>query len=821
MKKFLLAIGIIIMIIPLSYSQKYQLTDTQKDGLIETKSTSKLGLGFNKLIKDPSMIDEFIVKDGKISFIATAKTGNTPEALVGELVSAGMKDCVILNDLVCGRVNVEDVSKFESISILQTVTPEFKPKLNVGSAQNEGDVSLLTDSVRLRTSLNGNGIKIGILSDSYNALGGEEAGILSGDLPGPGNPNKFRKPVRVLKDLPTGSDEGRAMAELIHDIAPGAELFFYTAFGGLFDFAAGIRALEAAGCDIIVDDVSVFTENYFQDGPVGGAVNEVVAKGAHYFSSAGNSDRSSYEDEYRPSGVSGFFGERHNFSASGIDEAHTFGIPAGASISLWIMWDDPSPAFNDKPNPAPKTDLDAFLFDVATGDLLDFSNFNNIVGGFNIELIQYTNETESDQVVDLLIEKFDGPDPRRIKYLDREEGVVFIDQQGANAGTCVGHSNVRGAVATGASAFFNTPEFNDFRAALGAGPLTRASINGFSSAGGTPILIDPAGNPIEPVFNENPLVVGPDGVNTSFFGGDLGFAPDGFPNFFGTSASAPNIAAVTALLLQADKTQTPDDIRNLLVSTAEDMDDPFTQGFDEGYDNKTGHGFVNALEALSLLIDGCSDVESRSVPIQFEGKNFMTSKVAEVGIYRAIQFNNKSKNIHLERKMATNIDRLDAGIQDGWTLVARTNGPGYDGELLGLSVENGIPFVYISKHGKIIKRVAATLRPKNGAGDGRLLVKSAILDEYVTCNGGFISSNESASITIFPNPSGDVVNVASNTDQEMSVSIYNSVGGLIFNESYNSGEKASIGLAKFGKGNYHAIITTQDGFTLQEQIVVK
>ncbi len=588
-------------------AQKYELSEIQKEQLTLLKTESKLGLGFKLLLNDPSKIDRFISKNGNVAFIASPMSDT--ESLLNELLTVGAKDCVIVNGNVCGKASMNTIKKLQGLDQLKMAVPEFKPKLNVGVVDSEGDRSMLTDSIRNTVGLDGSGIKIGILSDSYNSLEGAANSVLQGDLPGIGNPNGYTTPVTILKDLPEdpeaaaprGSDEGRAMAELIHDIAPGAELFFYTAFDGLLDFAAGIRALDVAGCDIIVDDVGYFAESYFQDGAVGGAANEVAANGVSYYSSAGNSDRASYENDYVASGIQGpAGGELLDFG--GNDVAQRLSIPAGDSILLFIMWDDPQPAFNDKPNPNPDTDLDAFLFDANTQELLDSSVIDNLEAGFNIELIQFENESDTDMLVDLLIEKTTGPDPRRIKYLDRDEGVVFIDTIGSNAGTCTGHSNVPGTIAVGAASFFNTPEFNDFRVSLGAAPLTESIVNGFSSAGGTPILLASDGTPIEPLFTENPFVVGPNGTNTSFFGSDLTFAPDGFPNFFGTSASAPLVAAASALLLEANTDLTTADIREALKNTAEDMNDPLTEGFDVGFDFKTGHGFVNAFDALVEIL---------------------------------------------------------------------------------------------------------------------------------------------------------------------------------------------------------------------------
>ncbi|HXW28339.1 MAG TPA: hypothetical protein VEK55_03165, partial [Xanthobacteraceae bacterium] len=96
----------------------------------------------------------------------------------------------------------------------------------------------------------GAGIKVGVLSDSFNDLGGAAADEADGALPPASD-------IQILKDLPSGGiDEGRAMMQIIHDIAPGASLAFYTAFESEQDFANGILALAAAGCKVIVDDVS-------------------------------------------------------------------------------------------------------------------------------------------------------------------------------------------------------------------------------------------------------------------------------------------------------------------------------------------------------------------------------------------------------------------------------------------------------------------------------------------------------------------------------------------------------------------------------------
>src|SRR5438552_2761679 len=160
--------------------------------------------------------------------------------------------------------------------------------LKIGVATSEGDTTHKTFSARGTFNVDGTGIKIGVLSDGVTSLATSQA---TGDL----------GPVTILSGQAGSGDEGTAMLEIIHDLAPGAQLFFATAGGGITSFAQNIRNLRAAGCDIILDDVGYFVESPFQDGQTSAvistnnagvatqAVNDVVASGALYFSAAANS----------------------------------------------------------------------------------------------------------------------------------------------------------------------------------------------------------------------------------------------------------------------------------------------------------------------------------------------------------------------------------------------------------------------------------------------------------------------------------------------------------------------------------------------------
>src|SRR5262249_54106278 len=152
---------------------------------------------------------------------------------------------------------------------------------NAGAATSQGDTTLLAAAARQAFGVNGSGVTVGVISDSFNCSNGYGADVGTGDLP---------SGVLVLEWVGgcTGAiDEGRAMLQIVHDIAPGAALAFHSGFNGTASFAAGIGELVfQAGADVIVDDVGVLGSPMFQDGPIAQAVDSAVAAGAAYFSAA-------------------------------------------------------------------------------------------------------------------------------------------------------------------------------------------------------------------------------------------------------------------------------------------------------------------------------------------------------------------------------------------------------------------------------------------------------------------------------------------------------------------------------------------------------
>lgn len=544
------------------------------------------------------------VSEGGRTVAIDAVARGSASILLADLRALGLEGGSAAGGVVSGRLPIRSLREAAGLSSLRGALPS-RAQLHRGLVTSQADRALGAETARSRLDVDGSGEKICALSDSYDNLGGESDDVSSGDLPAG---------VDVLDDLgQDGSDEGRAMLQLIHDLAPGADLGFHTAFNGYADFASGIRELAGAGCTVIVDDIGYFAEPFYQDGLVSQAIDDVVADGATYFSSAGNSGRNSYEASFRDSGRPGIISPNeatlHDFDPGpGVDTRQRVRIPVGATFQITsLQWTDPS-AFAGAQSATPDTDIDVALLN-RNGEVVAASTRDNVESGVPWENLSYRNEggvdTNNDGVADstfqIAIERFSGPAPERLKYVysPDPEGppASSLLEYDTRSPTVYGHPMAEGAMAVAAAGYFNTPEFNP-------NVPTGATLQSFSSLGGLRIRFDESGNPIAPQRRRKPDVTGVDGTNNTFFGFDIPLDDDNFPNFFGTSAAAPHVAAVAALVQQALPDLSPEGVYGLLEETAEDVTERFDRegnavDVPAGYDFFSGHGRVRAFEAAA------------------------------------------------------------------------------------------------------------------------------------------------------------------------------------------------------------------------------
>jgi uncharacterized repeat protein (TIGR01451 family) len=499
--------------------------------------------------------------------------------------------------MVSALLPVSEISAANALTSLDFAAPS-PSEASIGAVTSQGDVAMGSDIVRSTLGYDGAGVTVGVISNSYNNLGGAAKDVSTGDLPGAGNPNGFTTPVNVIQDDPSGGDdEGRAMLQIVHDVAPGANLAFATGELGQANFANNIVKLKNAGAKVIVDDLGYFDEPFFQDGVIAQAVETVAASGVDYFSAAANNADDSYQAAFNPGTTyaQGYFGKAfyggvaQNFATSGPEnDFDSITIKKNGEVEIGLQWESPYASLGDAGGAT--SDLDIYLINPSNHSLspngtIVASSTNDNIGHDPIEYFDYTNTTGSTQNLELMIVKYAGTTPGLIKYVDfnKDSSLVTDTEAAASASsTVVGHANVVQMTAVGAADYTKTPAF-------GVSPPV---VEPFSSLGGTPILYAHNGTLLAaPLIPQQPNIVAPDGVSTTFFDRPLA---NGFFAFFGTSAAAPHAAAVAALMLQADPTLTLAQIQSAMDTTATSFGTP-APNFE------TGYGLLNADAAMNSL----------------------------------------------------------------------------------------------------------------------------------------------------------------------------------------------------------------------------
>ncbi|HXY97320.1 MAG TPA: S8 family serine peptidase, partial [Steroidobacteraceae bacterium] len=590
-----------------------------------------------------------------------AVTRGDPQRLKAALVGLGLEHPAVFRNDVGGWLPVSAIDAAAARAEVTSVRAALSRVRGVVATQ--GDFA--QDTATLRTdepSLTGSGITVGVLSDSYNcyAVYAANQGMTAGGVPDPPpsgttgyasngftadaasdvSTGALPAGVNVLEEAggpPTTTDtqpcietfgypeqlpytdEGRAMLQIVHAVAPSAGLAFYTAVNSEADFANGIQALANAGAKVVADDVGYFDEPFFQDGLVSQAIDAVESQGVAYFSAAGNDSNLAYDNttpQFNAGNGPNASETMLNFDVSGKTTASalTVKVPPlfpGEFIAVVLEWDQPflTGAYpgNGGSTPGATSQLDlcvsvphdtgvvAYNYDLETATCTGL----NATGTDPVQILIVANPANATvnsiaTTISVSVGLATGsPVPGRIKVAWEDDGAgsTITNFPPTNNATIQGHPGAAGAAAVGAALFFETPLCG----------TTPAVLETYSSLGGSPILFDTSGNPLAtPVVRQKPDFVAPDGVNTTFFGFTLasGQITDtstvadcandaSYPNYFGTSAATPHAAGLAALMLQANPSITPTDIYQAISFTAAPMVNP-SPNFANGY------GFIQA-----------------------------------------------------------------------------------------------------------------------------------------------------------------------------------------------------------------------------------
>lgn len=553
---------------------------------------NKLGSILGSIIdaRDNALSPLLVTSNTLLVEVIGQREGSLKEALLAS-TKVNIINCIL--NFCSVEANVDELVSMSRLPEVQFVRPS-SPLLEDNLFSKIKSQGLLNNTDRLLKTggsyipdATGKGVSVCVLSDSFNCLGGAAADIASGALP---------EDLEVMKDLTRdqcrrmGTDRGRAMLQVIHQVAPEAMLGFRTAVLGEPDLIVSIMDMIDAGCDIIVDDVRYLSEPYFQDGLVAQAADVASSEGIPYFSAAGHFQGNVWEGPFQPSGdnllINGTSrGERNLFSLTdGIQVGSlqvTF-VNVDTPVQLGLQWDQP---FSIADNAGSANDLDIFLF---FEDVLFAASIDNNIGQSPYESIVLIPADlrlgRGDTfTLDMVITLTSGPAPGYVKIIANPSNDVTFQVQ-TWASPTFGQANAQ--LTTGVAApYFDVPR-------------DRQSDSGAST--GTSILFDADGTRLDrPLVRQQPRFTGEDGQTTTFFGEGPG------NHFFGAGASAAYVAGVSALILQLLPDTNPDRLYRLLDGTTVPLDDPFTPGFDQGYNFATGSGIVDkdtVLKYVSTLL---------------------------------------------------------------------------------------------------------------------------------------------------------------------------------------------------------------------------
>jgi hypothetical protein len=595
----------------------------------------------------------------QVYILMSAVTDDT----VRQLTDAGVT--IEIADAARRRVQAHlPVSKLTAVAQLAVVDAIRLPtyaRARAGNTLTEGDAILSADAVRSQFAVDGTGVRVGVVSDGIKGVfatgcttgcaGVDNGPIATGDLP---SATGLRTSAGVLKEssggivgrsfsangdlegLPPASPacsfagagaEGTALLEIVHDLAPGAKLSFANGDTDLA-FSQAVNFLAASN-DVVLDDIGFFGEPY--DGTSGVSANTAAALNnpswpiRAYITAVGNDADEHYYGQYVDSGVDGTSisgittpGHLHLFQRTadttdvlglGAQPYNVISLPQNGEVAIFLTWDD---AFGGSAN-----NYDMYLVQQSTGRVVASSTDVQSGRQDPSETIDYVNHGAADRFL-IVVQNVRGaaqprnlnlfslqpecaaagpsllapPRHERHNYNTASRSVSAQGDAGGSPVSVISVGAICSASATAASAF-------------SAAAPDESCLDG---AKATPEFFSSRGPTLD--GRQKPDIAAIDGVSISGAGS--------FPApFFGTSAAAPHVGGIAALLLQSapcllnrsastvSAVTARTTVRNLLVGNA--------LALTPSPDNVVGSGRVDAFASVSATLPSWKGVSTLTV----------------------------------------------------------------------------------------------------------------------------------------------------------------------------------------------------------------
>jgi len=184
----------------------------------------------------------------------------------------------------------------------------------------------------------GSGVKIAIIDLGFSGLSQAQA---SGDLPYSVNQNDL-----TGTGLTSGITHGTAVAEIVHDVAPDAQLYLIK-IADEVDLDLAVTYCLNSGIDIINHSLGWYNTNFYDGtGTVADIASRAIAGGSLWVNAAGNEAESHWEGTFSDGNADGW-----------LDQNISFYTTAGSQIVQFLTWND---------WPQASSDYDLYLFDPAS-----------------------------------------------------------------------------------------------------------------------------------------------------------------------------------------------------------------------------------------------------------------------------------------------------------------------------------------------------------------------------------------------------------------------------------------------------------------------
>lgn len=514
-----------------------------EEGTVSARQLGEEGDGLSDLVKINSegLIEVYIY------------FGNISDSNLEELYALGFEKKIANEKLKIaqGWMPPGNLERAATLGFVDKITEPVYGHTRAGSVTSQGDALMHADEARETFGVDGSGVLIGVISDGVDRLAISQS---TGDLPDP-----------VLIGDAGDGDEGTALLEIVHDVAPGADLAFSSGLSSL-EFIEAIDFFTENGVDVIVDDIGFLTEPTFQDGSVSLRAGEAVEDGIVFVSAAGNDAHRHYQGVYIDIDPEDADNNLHDFGASVGEESDggmTFQLPAGGRSVIILHWSNPYGVVSD--------DYQLYLLDSGTLDII--ATGAGIGANIPVQVAQVQNLGAATGFFEVVIDKESG-EAQDLEILVNVGGTPT--EYNVAADSVYGHAANPLVIATGATDLEGDLDFFSSQgpSTIYFGPVNTTALSAIGSGRLAPVLEE----------RDTPTLTAPNRVSTTV---------PGFSPFAGTSAAAPHVAGVAALILEVlGPDAPPEQVRNILISTTDGT----------GFNYESGYGATNAFSAVEEAV---------------------------------------------------------------------------------------------------------------------------------------------------------------------------------------------------------------------------